>query len=108
MKLNRKNKIIVASALDKTLRDKLLCELLVDAGFAKISSDAAKIIKHKLDDCDLDKAFFIAVYDFKFTDSHVLTHRLLNMSLHGVPIFIGCKNIPNQYAPFCEIFYPEI
>lgn len=107
MKLKRKYKMMVAFANDKVVRQKLLCELLVDAEFARITSDALKICKSKVDDCNLDTAFFVAVSDFNFQASHVITHRLIHLSLQGVPVFIGCKTIPNQFLQFCEIYYPE-
>lgn len=107
MRLKRKNKIIVACSIDKVLRQRLLCELLVDAEFARISSDAAKICKTRVDDANLDNAFFVAVSDFNFQSSHVITHRLLRMAIQGIPVFLACKNVPNQFLQFCEIFYPE-
>lgn len=107
MRLKRKHKIIVACANDKIVRQKLLCELLVDAEFARITSDAMKICKSKIDDCNLDNAFFVAVSDFNFSSSHVITHRLLRMALQGIPVFVAAKNVPNQFIQFCEISYPE-
>lgn len=108
MRVERKNKIIVAVAADKQTRDKLLQSLLVAAGFAKITSDAKKIISVSINDIDIDSALFIAAYDINFAKSDMLTQRLIRLALMGVPVLVSAKKIPNQVLPFCDIHYFEI
>jgi len=107
MRLQRKNRVMVALATEKDTRNRLLQEMMVNAGFCKISSDARKIIEKGINDVDLDTAFFIAAYDFRFNESHVISQRLIRMAMQGVPVFISTKHVPNQYLQFCEIIFPQ-
>lgn len=107
MRLQRKNKVMVALTADKDARDRLLQEMLVDAGFCKITSDARKIISKSIYDIDVDTAFFVAAADFRFNENHVVSQRLIRMALVGIPVFISTKHVPNQYQPFCEIIFPR-
>lgn len=101
----RKYKIMTAIAASKQQRIELLCRMMVDAGFARIPSDAKKIISGRISDVDLERCFFIAVSDYKFNESHLTTQRLIRLALNGVPVFIAAKDVPNVYLPFCEIIY---
>lgn len=108
MTITRKNKIIVAVALTKDARDSLLERVLSDAGFARIPSDARKLISRSIQDVDLDGCFFVAAADYRFGYSDLINQRLIRMAMQGIPVFISAKIIPNHYLQFCEVIYPEL
>lgn len=102
--LERKYKIIVAQSNDKVRRDELLLKLLMAAGMAKLPSTAKHLVAKSISDLDLDTCFFVAVQDFNFTRSHLITNKLIRLSLQGVPVFLSAKHIPNQVLQFCEVY----
>ena len=103
--IERKCKIMVAQSNDKTRRDELLIQMIVAAGMAKLPSTARQIISKCISDVDLDTCFFVAVQEFNFSRSHLITHKLIRMAMQGIPVFVSAKHIPNQVLQFCEVFY---
>lgn len=103
--IERKCKIMVAQSNDKVRRDELLTKMIIAAGMAKLPSTARQIISKSVSDVDLDTCFFVAVQEFNFSRSHLITHKLIRMAMQGIPVFVSAKHIPNQVLQFCEVFY---
>lgn len=103
--IERKCKIIVAQGNDKARRDELLSKLIIAAGMAKLPSTAKQIVSRSISDVDLDTCFFVAVQDFNFSRSHLITQKLIRMAIQGIPVFVSAKHIPNQVLQFCEVYY---
>lgn len=96
---------MVAQSNDKARRDELLTKMIIAAGMAKLPSTARQIISKSVSDVDLDTCFFVAVQEFNFSRSHLITHKLIRMAMQGIPVFVSAKHIPNQVLQFCEVFY---
>ena len=96
---------MVAQNNDKMRRDELLSKLIIAAGMAKLPSTAKQIVSRSISDVDLDTCFFVAVQDFNFTRSHLITHKLIRMAIQGIPVFVSAKHIPNSVLQFCEVYY---
>ncbi|MBE6224138.1 MAG: hypothetical protein IJN06_07065 [Bacteroidales bacterium] len=103
--IERKCKIMVAQSNDRGRREELLGKMLVGAGMAKLPSTAKQIISRSISDVDLDTCFFVAVQDFNFSRSHLITQKLIRMAIQGIPVFVSAKHIPNQVLQFCEVYY---
>ncbi|MBR4094708.1 MAG: hypothetical protein IKK23_04825 [Bacteroidales bacterium] len=103
--IERKCKIMVAQSNDKGRREELLLKMIIAAGMAKLPSTARQIVSKSILDVDLDTCFFVAVHDFNFSRSHLITQKLIRMAIQGVPVFISAKHIPNQVLQFCEVYY---
>lgn len=95
----------MAQGNDKARRDELLSKLIIAAGMAKLPSTAKQIISRSISDVDLDTCFFVAVQDFNFSRSHLITQKLIRMAIQGIPVFVSAKHIPNQVLQFCEVYY---
>lgn len=103
--IERKCRIMVAQSNDKARREELLLKMLVGAGMAKLPSTAKHIVTRSISDVDLDTCFFVAVQDFNFSRSHLITQKLIRMAIQGIPVFVSAKHIPNQVLQFCEVYY---
>ena len=102
--LERKCKIMVAQGNDKARREELLLKMIVAAGMAKLPSTARQIVSRSISDVDLDTCFFVAVQDFNFNRSHLITQKLIRMAIQGIPVFVSAKHIPNPMLQFCEVY----
>ena len=96
---------MVAQSNDKGRREELLLKMIVAAGMAKLPSTAKQIVSKSILDVDLDTCFFVAVQDFNFSRSHLITQKIIRMAIQGIPVFISAKHIPNQVLQFCEVYY---
>ncbi len=96
---------MVAQSNDKSRREELLLKMIVAAGMAKLPSTAKQIVSRCISDVDLDTCFFVAVQEFNFSRSHLITQKLIRMAIQGIPVFISAKHIPNQVLQFCEVYY---
>lgn len=102
--IERKFKIMVAQSNDRGRREELLLKMIVAAGLAKLPSTAKHIVSKSISDIDLETCFFVAVQDFNFSRSHLVTHQLIRMAMQGIPVFVSAKHIPNQVLQFCEVY----
>lgn len=105
--IERKYKIIAAVSNDRIRREELLCSLIVAAGMARTPGAAKQIISRSISDLSLETCFFVAVQNFNFCRSHLITQKLVRLALQGVPVFLSVRNIPNQILQFCEVYYAE-
>lgn len=106
MKIKRTYRIVVALSSSKEQGIELLAECLVSAGLAAIKSDAKKIIKTSISDVNIDDCFIVACpHDFR--RSALVNSRLIRMAIAGTPVFLSCKNVPDQLLQFCDVIYPE-
>jgi len=98
------NKIIVCLSTSDEEREKMVEKLLIKFGFAKISSDARKIIASSPFDIDLASAYFVAAKTFNFRTSAITTQRLYEMALHGILVIVGAKKVPPEMEFMCEAY----
>ena len=98
--IERKYKIMVVQSNDRGRREELLLQMIVAAGLAKLPSTAKQIVSKSISDIDLETCFFVAVQDFNFRRSHLVTHQLIRMAMQGIPVFVSAKHIPNQVLQF--------
>ena len=98
-------KIIVVVAGDYTQRTEMIRRLAVKLGFARTSSDAAKIIRNSVHDYDLSETYFVLANNYNFRESPITTHRLFTMAACGMAVVVGVKKLPKEFEPFCEAHY---
>lgn len=103
MKLHRQHKIMVAYSVDRDRRDAILARMLTRAGFAITPGQAKSIIRPNISDIDLETCFFVAVSNFNFSRSHLITQTLIRMAMAGIPVFISTRHIPNHLLQFCDV-----
>lgn len=103
----KSNKIKVCVAPDGGVRKKMLAKLAVEHGFARIPSDAMKIIGEDIYSYNLHGAYFILCDNFSFRASYSMTQMLYELAARGIFVALGVKKVPQQYSFLCEEFYPE-
>jgi hypothetical protein len=101
----KKNKIIVAIHADDKLRAEMLRNIVVKMGFARTSSDAAKIIRPSVHDIDLSESYFVLAGDYNFRESPITTQRLFELAARGIAVVVSAKKLPKEFEPFCEACY---
>lgn len=94
---------MVAYSADRDRRDAILARMLTAAGFAMTPGHAKALIRTNIADIDLETCFFVAVSNYNFTRSHLITQTLIRMSMAGIPVFISTRHIPNHLLQFCDI-----
>lgn len=95
-------KIIVCIAPSESDRMKRMQQEIVKMGFAKIPSDAGKLIRSSPHDFSNDD-YFIFASSYNFRESPLTTRTLVERALHGDAVIIGTKKLPPELELFCEI-----
>ena len=99
----KQNKIIVIAHYDEKKRAAMLQRVAVNLGFARTSSDAAKIIRQSVHDIDLSEAYFVLAGNYNFRESPITTQRLFELAARGIAVVVGTKKLPKEFEPFCEL-----
>ncbi|WP_291528579.1 hypothetical protein [Bacteroides sp. UBA939] len=104
--IKKENKIQVVIAPTAQEREKLIARLAVYHGFARIASDAAKIIRKDLYSVDLATAYFVLCSSYNFRGSVITTQRLYELAARGICVIVGVKSLPREYELISQTFYP--
>ena len=107
-RLTRNYKINAVVTSDRDRAAKTLCMALVRAGFAAVPSDAKKIISPDVSALDLDGCFFVALSSYDWKKSDYVNSQLIRMAISGVPVFLCCRNVPNEMLQFCSTISPVV
>ncbi len=99
-------KIIVCLSKDEHVRKEMVKKIVVRLGFAKINSDAAKLIRNSPHDFS-HGSHFVFAHSYNFRSSPITTHELIKNALNGDAIVIGAKRIPSEYQAFTVAYHPE-
>lgn len=105
--LKKGNKIYVVVSPDPDIRMHMLSRLAVRLGFARIPSDAEKIISYGIADVDLATAYFVFCRDYSFRGAVITNQRLYEMAARGICVAVGVRRIPREYQFICQALYPE-
>lgn len=98
---------MVAVSPDTEVRKKMLTRIAVNYGFARIHSDAAKIVCNDIRSIDLSTAYFVLCDNYNFRGATLTNQRLYEMAARGLFIAVGVRSIPREYEFICKAFYPE-
>lgn len=105
--LKKENKIYVCISPDPDIRMKMLSRLAVRIGFARIPSDAEKIVSLGIGDIDLSRAYFVFCRDYSFRGAVLTNQRLYEMAARGICVAVGARYVPREYQFICQALYPE-
>lgn len=105
--IKKENKIIVIVSPDFHFRQEMIRRLIVRMGFARIPSDAAKIVTNDIHSIDLATAYFVFCSGYNLRSSTVTTQRLYELSARGIAVVVGVSKLPREYEFCCQAFYPE-
>lgn len=103
--IKKENKIYVVVATDPTEREQLVARLAVRLGFAKIPSDALKIVSKDIYSIDLATAYFVLCSNYHFRGSSITTQRLYELAARGICVVVGVKVLPREYEIISQAFY---
>ena len=98
---------MVVVAPEAAQREELLSRLVVRLGFARIPSDAAKIIRKDISSFDLSTAYFVLCSSYYFRGSIVTNQRLYELAARGICVVVGVKSLPREYEMIAQVFYPS-
>ncbi len=105
--LKKDCKIFVAVSPDPDERKKMLARLAVKLGFARVPSDAMKIIAADLRTVDLSTAYFVLCANYNFRGASLTNQRLYEMAARGLCVAVGVRSLPREYEFICQAFFPE-
>ena len=105
--LKKDCKIFVVISPDTNERKKMLARLAVKLGFARVPSDAMKIIASDIHTLDLSTAYFVLCSDYNFRGASVTNQRLYEMAARGLCVAVGVRSLPREYEFVCQAFFPE-
>ena len=100
-------KIHVVVSPDPAERRRMLTQLAVRAGFARIPSDAAKLLANDIYSIDLHTAYFVMCPDYNFRGATLTNQRLYELAVRGIFVAVGVKHIPREYEFLCISYHPE-
>lgn len=106
MTIKKENKIIVVVSPDTDERQQVIARLAVRLGFAKVPSDAIKIIRRDISSIDLSTVYFILCNSYNFRGSVVTTQRLYELAARGICVVVGVKSLPREYEMISQVIYP--
>lgn len=104
--MKKENKIIVVVDPNLERRKQAIAKIALNLGFAKMASDAMKIIKSTPYDYDLPTCYFVLAATYNFHDSNITNQRLYEMAARGMAVIVGCKRLPPNYEFCCQAFFP--
>lgn len=107
MTIKKENKIMVIIAPTTDDREQLISRLAVRLGFAKVPSDAKKIIHKDIYSTDLPTAYFVLCSNYNFRGSIITTQKLYELAAKGICIVVGVKSLPREYELISQVFYPD-
>ena len=107
MTTKKENKIMVVIAQSSDDRELFISRLAVRLGFAKVPSDAKKIIRKDIYSFDLPTAYFILCSNYNFRGSVITTQRLYELAARGICVVVGVKSLPREYELISQVFYPD-
>lgn len=105
--IKKSNKIFVVVSPDPGERMRMLSRLAVRLGFARIPSDAEKIIRQGIGDFDLATAYFVLCRDYSFRGAVLTNQKLYELAARGICVAVGVRYVPREYQFLCECFFPE-
>jgi len=105
--VKKNNKIFVVVSPDQDERMRMLSRLAVRLGFARIQSDAEKIIRHSIGDFDLATSYFVLCRDYSFRGAVLTNQKLYEMAARGICVAVGVRYVPREYQFLCDSYYPE-
>lgn len=105
--MKKTNKIHVAVSPDNDIRAAMMKQIIVDLGFARTPSDAAKLIRDTPYGIDFANAYFVFADIYNFRDSNITTQHLYEMAARGFAVVVGVKKLPAEHEFLCTAFYPE-
>lgn len=106
--IKKENKLFVVIHNDTRIRKQMIAKLATKLGFAKIPSDAAKLIRADISDyLNLGTAYFILCGNYNFKDSPETNHRLYEMAARGLAVIVGVRSLPSEYEFISQCIYPE-
>ena len=85
----------------------MLSRLAVRLGFARIPSDAEKIIRQGICDFDLATSYFVFCRDYSFRGAVLTNQKLYEMAARGICVAVGVRHVPREYQFLCESIFPE-
>lgn len=104
--IKKENKIYVIVAPEMAEREQLIAMLAVRLGFARIASDAVKIISKDIYSIDLSTAYFVMCSTYQFRGSIITNQRLYELAARGICVIVGVKSLPREYELIAQVFYP--
>ena len=97
--------VVIAQSSDD--RELFISRLAVRLSFAKVPSDAKKIIRKDIYSFDLPTAYFILCSNYNFRGSGITTQRLYERAARGICVVVGVKSLPREYELISQVFYPD-
>lgn len=105
--LKKECKIFAVISPDSLVREQMLSRLAVRLGFARVPSDARKIIASDIRGIDLSTAYFVLCANYNFRGATLTNQRLYEMAARGLCVAVGVRSLPREYEFICQAFYPE-
>lgn len=105
--MKKENKIIVVVDPDPDTRRMLIARLSAQLGFAKTTSDAAKIIRSTPYEYDLVTSYFVLAHTYDFRKSNITTQRLYEMAARGMAVIVGANRLPAEFEFCCQVYFKE-
>lgn len=105
--IKKELKIHVVVSPDPTERKRMLAQLAVRMGFARIPSDAVKLMAPDIYSIDLQLAYFVLCPEYNFRGATLTNQRLYEMAARGIFVGVGVRSIPREYEFICCSYYPE-
>lgn len=105
--IRKENKIFAVVCHDLKERRQMIARLSVRLGFAKIPSDAAKLIREDIYSYDLGTAYFVICSNYNFRQSPATNQRLYELAARGICIIVGVRSVPHEFEFITQAFYPE-
>ncbi|KAA6342243.1 hypothetical protein EZS27_009973 [termite gut metagenome] len=103
----KENKIMVIVSEDVKQRETMMRYLIVKLGFARIPSDAAKIINKDIRFIDISTAYFVFCTNYNFRVSPITNQRLYELAARGIAIVLAVRRLPREYEIMSQPFYPS-
>ena len=104
--IKKENKIYVIVSTDPHEREQPIARLAVRLNFARVPSDALKIISKEIYSIDLNTAYFVLCSNYNFRGSVITTQRLYELAARGICVVVGVKSLPREYEMMAQVFYP--
>lgn len=92
---------------DSKQRERMVRHLIVKLGFAKIPSDASKIISKDIRFIDISTAYFVFCINYNFHTSPITNQRLYELAARGIAIILAVRRLPCEYEVMSQTIYPS-
>lgn len=104
--VKKENKIIIVVSPDIAVREDLMSRLAVRFGFAKVPSDARKIICRDIYSVDLSLSYFVMCSSYNFRGAVITNQRLYELAARGICVMVGVKSLPREFEMISQVYYP--